>query len=111
MFDSFITPACAAAAPLCVLDEMLVGVFDRIWPFIGFAVFGMFLYGGAMWLISSGDPEKVNKAVGTMMWAFIGTVILAMLMIIMGTFEDILGIPQGQLRVFDIDCVRIVVGV
>ena len=110
MVDSLITPVSAAAAPLCVIDDVITGVFDKIWPFVGFAVFGMFLYGGAMWMLSSGDPQKVAKATGTMMWAFIGTCILALVMVIMGTFEDIFGLTPGSLSVWNLDCVRMIIG-
>lgn len=97
-----IRPAYAVAPTLCELDDVVVGIFDHIWPFIGVAVFAMFIYGGVMWMMAAGDPQKVQKATGTFIWAFVGAVILAMLMVIMGTFEQIFGLPSGTLRVFDI---------
>lgn len=108
MTSWFVTPVYAqanSAARLCLIDDMIVGAFEAIWPFVGVAIFGMFIYGGFMWLLSSGDPQRINKAVSAMMWAFIGAIILALVMVIMGTFETILGLPQGKLRVFDIPCV------
>lgn len=107
MIDRFITPVYAQAdraARLCDLDEMIVGVFDKIWPFAGLAVFFMFIYGGAMWMMSTGDPQKIAKATNTFLWAFIGAAILALLMVIMGTFEHIFGLPDGTLRVLEINC-------
>ena len=93
-----------APARLCDIDDMIVGLFGVIWPFVGIAIFFMFIYGGAMWMMSSGDPQKIGKATGTLLWAFVGACILALTMFIMGTFEAILGLPDGTLRVFDIPC-------
>lgn len=104
MIESLITPVQAQAAPLCVLDDLVTGAFDKIWPFVGFALLGMFLYGGLMWMISSGDPQKVSKATSTLLWAFVGVVILMLVMTIMGTFETIFGLNEGTLRLFDIHC-------
>ena len=92
------------AAPLCELDDMIIRIFDAIWPFIGLALFFMLLAGGFMWLTSTGDPQRISKATSTILWAIVGTVILALIMVIMGTFEYILGLPEGSLRVLDIPC-------
>jgi hypothetical protein len=106
MMNWFISPVYAQdhvpAATLCQLEEMIIGIFDAIWPFVGVAVFAMFIYGGFMWMLSTGDPQRVNKAVSTMLWAFVGLIILALVMVIMGTFESIFGLPQGSLRVLKI---------
>ena len=105
MIDWFISPVYAqGAARLCMIDDMMVGVFDAIWPFVGILVFAMFVYGGFMWMLSSGDPQRVGKSVNTMLWAFIGLIILALVMVIMGTFESIFGLSPGTLRVLDIPC-------
>ncbi len=104
MNGSLITAVHAKATPLCVIDDLIVGVFDKIWPFVGLALFAMFLYGGTMWMLSSGDPQKVQKATGTILWAVVGFVILMLVMVILGTFESILGLPAGRLRVFDLPC-------
>ena len=92
------------AAKLCDLDDMIVNLFGVIWPFAGVAIFFMFIMGGAMWMMSSGDPQKIAKATNTLLWAFIGACVLALVMVIMGTFEAILGLPEGTLRIFDIPC-------
>ena len=106
MISWIASPVYAQGPPtLCDLDDMIVGLFAVIWPFVGLAVFFMFIMGGAMWMMSSGDPQKTGKALSTMLWAFIGACVLALVMVIMGTFESILGLPQGTLRVLDIPCV------
>ena len=98
MFLFLISPVYAAdtAPRLCALTDMVAGIFNAIWPFVGLAVFGMFIYGGVMWLISQGDPQRISKATNTLLWAFIGAVILALVMLIMGTFADIFGLDEFQ---------------
>ena len=100
--DKLIFKSYADAATLCELDEMVVGAFNKIWPFIGVALLFMFIYGGVMWLMSTGDPQKLNKAVSTLIWAFVGTLILAAIMMIMGVMEDLLGLPAGTFGTFEI---------
>ena len=104
MLTPFVSPVYAqgSAPTLCALEDMIAGIFGFIWPFVGLAVFGMFIYGGVMWLMSQGDPQKIAKSTNTLLWAFIGAVVLACLMLIMGTFESIFGLDEGSLRVFDI---------
>ncbi|MDD3662072.1 MAG: hypothetical protein PHG63_03320 [Candidatus Dojkabacteria bacterium] len=102
--DGLISRAYAAATPLCQLDEVVTNVFDRMWPLIGIALFGMFTYGGVLWFMSAGDSQKVSRSTSTILWAFIGMVILALMMVIMGTMEDLLGLTPGSLRGFNIDC-------
>ena len=104
MINRLVSPVYADAARLCDLDDMIVGAFDSIWPFVGLAVFGMFIYGGAMWMMSTGDPQKVSKATNTFLFAFIGAAILALLMVIMGTFEQLFNLPPDSLKIFNIDC-------
>lgn len=92
------------ARTLCELDDMLSGVFDKIWPLVGILLLMTFIYGGVMWMMSAGDSQKVSKATGTFLWAFIGTAILVLVMVIMGTFEKIFGLPENTFRAFDIGC-------
>lgn len=101
--DSFVFKAYAKARELGELDDMLVGAFEKIWPFFGFALLGMFVYGGVMWMMSSGDPQKLQKATNTFLWAFVGTVIFALIFVITGMFEDIFGLKTGfEIGTFDI---------
>lgn len=92
----------AGAATLCELPRMVVRIFNVIWPVAGIALLFMFILGGATWMLSTGDPQRVAKATSTMLWAVVGIVILALVMVIMGTFEDIFGLAPGSLRVFNI---------
>jgi len=83
------------AAPLCLIESLVKNVFDAIWPFIGIAILAMFIYGGVMWMFSTGDPGRIGKAVSTMLWAFIGAVLLVMVMVLLGVFERVFGITSG----------------
>lgn len=100
--DKFIFKTYAQARTLDQLDDIVINAFNKIWPFFGVALFGMFIYGGAMWMMSTGDPQKLNKAQSTLLWAVVGTVILALIMWMMGTFEYILGLPSGFIGSFSI---------
>ncbi len=78
------------ADQLSSLDEVLENAFGYIWPFIGVVLFGMFVYGGVMWLMSEGDPQKLQKAQATMLWAVIGAVVIAAIGLIMAIFTGVL---------------------
>ncbi len=43
---------------------------------VGSLALAMFVYGGFIWLLSGGSPEKVNKGKKILVWAFIGLVII-----------------------------------
>ncbi|MBI4262005.1 hypothetical protein HY624_00575 [Candidatus Uhrbacteria bacterium] len=43
--------------------------------FTGILAFLMFVWGGRLWLMSGGDPEKVKGGVDTMKWAAIGVIL------------------------------------
>ncbi|MBN2100997.1 hypothetical protein JW710_03875 [Candidatus Dojkabacteria bacterium] len=90
-----VSPAYAAARQLSDLPDMVVGVVNSLWPFVGVILLFMFIYGGAMWLMSSGDPQKLAKAQGTLLWAVIGTVVVALVMAIMALLERVLGLETG----------------
>jgi hypothetical protein len=104
--DRFITKvyaqSSAPARQLGDIDDMVADAFNKIWPFFGIALFAMFIYGGAMWMMSAGDPQRLQKAQGTLLWAVVGIFILALLMWLMGTFEMILGITPGSIGTFTI---------
>ncbi|MDD3662075.1 MAG: hypothetical protein PHG63_03335 [Candidatus Dojkabacteria bacterium] len=56
------------------------GIVNSILPIfygiVGIALFGLFLYGGFLWLTSAGDADKVRKGVDTMLNAVIGVGII-----------------------------------
>jgi hypothetical protein len=42
----------------------------------GLVASGMVVWGGYMWMMSAGDPQKAKSAQGTITWAIIGLVFL-----------------------------------
>jgi hypothetical protein len=56
--------------------EILNRAMPIVYGFVGVALFGYFVYGGYLWLMSTGDPEKIRKATDTMFHAAIGTGII-----------------------------------
>jgi hypothetical protein len=71
------------------IDTLLAGIFKFIWPFVGVGVLGMFIYGGVMWLMSGGDPQKLQKAQATLLWTVVGAVAVAGIGLILGIFDEI----------------------
>ena len=56
--------------------DIINPVLPMIYGIAGLALFGLLVYGGFMWLTSTGDPEKVRKATGTIVNAVIGIAIV-----------------------------------
>ena len=49
-------------------------VFRYLFPLAGLICFLFMVKGGYMWMMSSGDPDKVKRAQGTLTWSVIGMV-------------------------------------
>jgi len=58
------------------IAEIVNKVMPIVYGLVGVGLFGLFVYGGFLWLTSTGEPEKVKKAMDTMVNAVIGTVII-----------------------------------
>ncbi len=43
---------------------------------IGSLALVIFIYGGVMWMTSGGNPDKVKKAQGTLVWSILGLVVI-----------------------------------
>ena len=43
---------------------------------LGSLALAMFVYGGFIWMLSRGNPEKVKKGTDILTWAFIGLIII-----------------------------------
>lgn len=56
------------------IDKIIDAITTRLVPFAGLLAFIFVVYGGYMWMISAGDPDKVKRAQGTLQWAVIGLV-------------------------------------
>lgn len=56
------------------IDAIVSAITTRLVPIAGLLAFIFVVYGGYMWMISAGDPDKVKRAQGTLQWAVIGLV-------------------------------------
>ena len=54
-------------------------VYDWIFPIGGLIAVAMIIYGGYMWMISGGEPQRKQMAQGTLTWAVLGLVFLLLI--------------------------------
>lgn len=66
-------------------------VFNIFIPIGGLLATAMIVYGGYMWMISTGDPSKVKQAQGTLTWAVFGLIFLAVFNLILKIVFEFLG--------------------
>lgn len=61
------------------IEQVALNIISNIiLPLIGAIAVGVVIYGGVLFITSSGDPEKVTKARKTLMWAIIGIIIVVL---------------------------------
>lgn len=44
---------------------------------LGAVAIGMLIYGGVLFILSQGDPEKTTRARNTLLWAVVGIILIA----------------------------------
>jgi Type IV secretion system pilin len=66
--ESPIEPVTASA----IVGTIIKGVLG----FVGAITFVMFVWGGALWIFSAGNAEKVEQGTKTMLWAAVGLVVV-----------------------------------
>ncbi len=86
-FPSFVY---AAPAQIADIGGVLDNVFSIILPLGGFVAVAMVVYGGYMWMTSSGDSAKISEAQGTITWAIFGLIFLAIFKVVLGAVFDFL---------------------
>lgn len=69
-------------AKLDIVFKFIDTILDKIVPLIGLVAFAMMIYGGFMWMASSGNPEKIKQAQGVLTWTVIGFVFLYMMSLV-----------------------------
>lgn len=88
LFNFFSLPAFAQDEPRRLNSGVIIGYLDKIvgyiFPIAGILSVGFVIYGGYMWMISGGDPEKVKLAQGTLTWAILGLVFTILARVILG---------------------------
>lgn len=87
-FNFFSFSSFAEEEPQRLDAGVIIGFLDRIvgyiFPIAGLLAVAFVIYGGYMWIISGGDPEKLKKAQGTLTWAIIGLVFTILSRVILG---------------------------
>ena len=89
LFGSYIY---AQSSPPQLDGKMIQGLLDtvtsKLIPVAGLLAFIFVVYGGYMWIISAGDPEKVKRAQGTLTWAIIGLIFTILVGVILKAILD-----------------------
>jgi len=57
-------------------QELIGKVINSILGIVGSLALLMFVYGGLIWMTSSGSPEKVKQGRDTLLWAAVGLVVI-----------------------------------
>jgi hypothetical protein len=73
------------------IEEIFTGidkVFKTLVPFAVFLAVLFIVIGGYMWMTSSGEPERVKKAQGTLTWAIIGLIFVLLVYLILNGIVD-----------------------
>lgn len=71
------------------IENVIDGIIKFLLPSIAAIVVLMAIYGGVLYMISGGDPEKTTKAKKTIFWAIIGIMIVVLSYAIMVTLNNI----------------------
>lgn len=74
------------------LAQIVVNIINVAFLFLGAACLIFLLYGALLFVLSRGDQKALQKAQGTMTYAVIGTVFVALSFMIVNFVADSLGI-------------------
>jgi hypothetical protein len=72
------------------LADIVDKVLEYLFPIAGIIALIFIIQGGYMWIISGGDPSKVKQAQGTLTWAILGLVIVAVVFGVLRILIDFL---------------------
>ncbi len=91
--SAYLLPKKVFAAPprLDEIGGILDSVLQLILPIGGLLAVIMIVYGGYMWMLSSGDPGKLKQAQGTLTWAIFGLIFLAIFRTVLKSILDFIG--------------------
>ena len=77
------------------LEVIVKGAIEVVLGLVGVAALVIFIYGGILWMLSSGNEAQIAKAKKAMIWAVFGLVAIlaayAILSLVFGIFESGLG--------------------
>lgn len=74
------------------LAAVVVNVMNFAFVFLGAVCLAFLFYGSLLFVLSRGDPKAVQKAKGTMTYAIIGTVFVALSFFIVNVITTALGL-------------------
>ncbi|MBN1618976.1 hypothetical protein JW887_06600 [Candidatus Dojkabacteria bacterium] len=84
---SIVGPNISISKPMDIVNAIV----PAIYGIAGVAVFGFFVYGGFLWITSTGEPDKIKKATDTMINAVIGAAIVVFAYLMTRIVSGILG--------------------
>lgn len=58
--------------------DVIARVIKTIFAFTGILALLQFIYGGLLWMTSSGNQEKITKGKNTLLWAILGIIVVFM---------------------------------
>ncbi|MFA6428223.1 MAG: hypothetical protein WCW02_01615 [Candidatus Buchananbacteria bacterium] len=83
-------PLTGNTSPITI-EGLATNIINGILGFVGVLAFGMFLYGGFIWLTSAGNADKVKLGMNAMVWAVLGIAAIflayAILSTVLGFFQ------------------------
>ncbi len=65
---------------------------DYLFPIAVLIAVIMIVYGGYMWIVSGGDPNKKQMAQGTLTWAILGLIFIFLIRMLLTFVLDLIGI-------------------
>ena len=80
------------AATIKCLEPLFQNVVTAVFAFIGVALLVMLFIAGYNFLLSGGDPKKLEAAKGTLSHALIGLVVIVVAYLIILTIEEFTGV-------------------
>jgi Na+-driven multidrug efflux pump len=67
------------------INELIANALTNyIIPLAGALAVGFVIYGGLLYIMSAGDPEKTTKAKKTLLWAIAGVFIISLSVVLVG---------------------------
>lgn len=63
-------------------DSLMSGILNTVYFWLGVVAVGFIIYGGFLYILSSGDPGKIRKAKDTLLYAIIGVVVVLIAFVI-----------------------------
>jgi hypothetical protein len=81
-------------ATLACIPIVIQNIITAALVFSGLVALVLFIYGGARYITSRGDPQKLEGAKKTITWALVGLVIIFLSFFIVSLISQITGVNQ-----------------